>query len=360
MPRKNRSDGRYEMTVRIEGKKYHFYGNTKREAQIKRDAFIELMDKCPLVEKKIHLNEWCEAWLETIKRDISPQTLSSYSYLLRKHIISAPIGNLLLVDLTPAQFRIYWQQLLDKGLSARTVSYVHTITSEALKQAAMDGAIKYNPLINVRRPKQVRKPVQALTETQARELLEAINDPVFARIIRLALATGMRRGEILGLSWKDVDLDRQTISINQSVIRKDGKEVISTDLKNASSRRTISIDSATVEALREQRIYDINLKVRSAGFSDLDLVFCRKDGSPLRQNSISLQTKKLFDKQKLEGYTFHSLRHTHATLLIKNGVNFKIVQYRLGHSTFQQTMDTYSHVTPDMEHGVLKTLEKII
>lgn len=360
MARRIRKDGRYESTARVDGKKMHFYGATKREAQEKRDAYVELMDKCPLAGKKIRLGEWCEAWLETIRRDVSPQTLSSYTYLLKKHIVAAPIGQVLLVDLMPAQFRLYWQQLLDEGFSPRTVIYVHTITSEALKQAAMDGAIMYNPLVNVRRPKQVRKPAKAFTETQVKSLLASIEDPLFARIVRFALATGMRRGEILGLSWKDVDFERKTVSVNQSVIRKDGKEIISTDLKNASSRRTLSIDAATLEALRVQRAYDEGLKAQREDFSDLDLVFCREDGSPLRQNSVSVLTRKLFDAQGFEGYTFHSFRHTHATLLIKHGVNFKIVQYRLGHSTFQQTMDTYSHVTPDMEQDVVPTLEKII
>lgn len=350
----------YEVTATVGGRRRHFYGATKREAVGKRDAYMEMFDRCPLADKEYTLAEWCNAWLSSIRSDISPATYTSYFYLIRKHISRAQIGNIPLIHLTPSMFRVQWQRMIDGGLSPRTVSYVHTVVSEALKQAAADGAVPSNPLLNVRRPKQPRRSVSALTEEQVQTLLSSIDDAMFCRLVRLALASGMRRGEILGLAWSSVDFEKGTVSVNQSVIRANGKEVISTDLKNQSSRRTLSLDEETMEALRAQRVYDMELRLRSSGFHDMDLVFCREDGSPLRQNSVSLKISRIFRGLGWSGFTFHTLRHTHATLLIKHGVNFKIVQYRLGHATFQQTMDTYSHVTPDMEHSVLGVLREII
>lgn len=358
--RKVRADGRYESTFSINGKKKHFYGSTLKEARRKRDDYIALMDRCPLANQRVGLGEWVSAWLETIKSDIAPTTLSSYTGLLGKHIIRSQIGSIALQDLTPSVFRSQWQRMIDKGMSPRTVAYVHTITSASLKQAVMDGLIPMDPLLYVRRPRQIRKEAKALTEMQIRELQQSIQDPLFLRIVNFALSTGMRRGEILGLPWEDVNFEKGQVSINQSVIRKDGKETISTSLKTASSRRTISIDSKTIDLLHIQKAYDMRMKLKSQNFSNLDLVFCREDGSPLRQNSVTLKMSRTFKSLGWEGFSFHSLRHTHATLLLKNGVHFKIVQYRLGHSTFQQTMDTYSHVTPEMESNVTSVTEKIL
>lgn len=360
MPKRKNSN-LYEVTAQMDGKRRHFYGRTKAEAIAKKKAYVEAMEKAPLSMENFTLGEWCMAWVEEIKRDVSPQTYTSYKLTLRKHIAGAQIGHVVLTQLTPSMFRSYWQQLLDAGLSARTVVYVHTLTREALKQAVEDGAMINNPLDHVKRPRIERTPVSALNKDQVHLLLSSIDDEMYGRLVRVALATGMRRGELQGLSWANVDFKRRTISVNQSVIRKDGHEVISPNLKTASSRRTITIDEGTLEVLHLQKACCEKMRLKN-GWRASTLVFPRdgKAERPLTQNYVSKKFSIYCHRIGLEGFTFHSLRHTHATMLVVAGVHFKIIQHRLGHSSFAVTMDTYSHVTPEMDREAAAAISGII
>ena len=358
MPKMKRRD-LYESTCTVNGKRHHFFGKTKGEAEAKRDKFKETVSKAPLSIEGYTLAEWVSAWLETLQNDVSPQTFSSYKAEMGKYIISALIGTIKLSDLTPLMFRNYWQKLLDDGLSPRTVSYIHTITSSSLKQAVLDGALLTNPLLAVKRPRQVRREVVALKKEQIALLMQTITDPVFKRLVHVALATGMRRGELQGLTWKDVDFTNNRISVNQSVIKDNGKEVVSTALKTKASRRTISIDERTADVLRTQRAYCQSLMLQHR-WKEIEFVFPRENGTPMRQNSISKKFTDYCRQAGIEGVTFHSLRHTHATALVKAGVHFKIIQARLGHSSFNITMDTYSHVSHGEDKEAAEIMKEII
>ena len=200
-----------------------------------------------------------------------------------------------------------------------------------------------------------------MNKNQVHLLLSSIDDEMYGRLVRVALATGMRRGELQGLSWANVDFRRRTISVNQSVIRNDGHEVISPNLKTASSRRTITIDEGTVGVLRRQKAYCDEMKLRN-GWRASTLVFPRdgKTERPLTQNYVSKKFSIYCHRIGLAGFTFHSLRHTHATMLVAAGVHFKIIQHRLGRSSFAVTMDTYSHVTPEMDREAADAISGII
>lgn len=200
-----------------------------------------------------------------------------------------------------------------------------------------------------------------MNKDQVHLLLSSIDDEMYGRLVRVALATGMRRGELQGLSWANVDFRRRTISVNQSVIRKDGHEVISPNLKTASSRRTITIDEGTVGVLRRQKAYCDEMKLRN-GWRASALVFPRdgKTERPPTQNYVSKKFSIYCRRIGLVGFTFHSLRHTHATMLVATGVHFKIIQQRLGHSSFAVTMGTYSHVTPEMDQEAADAISGII
>lgn len=200
-----------------------------------------------------------------------------------------------------------------------------------------------------------------MNKDQVHLLLSSIDDEMYGRLVRVALATGMRRRELQGLSWANVDFRRRTISVNQSVIRNDGHEVISPNLKTASSRRTITIDEGTVGVLRRQKAYCDEMKLRN-GWRASTLVFPRdgKTERPLTQNYVSKKFSIYCRRIGLTGFTFYNLRHTHATMLVAAGVHFKIIQHRLGHSSFAVIMDTYSHVTPEMDQEAAAAISEII
>ena len=251
-------------------------------------------------------------------------------------------------------FRSYFATLL-KEKSPRTVNNLHTILHAALKQAAEDGAIPVSPLTNIKHAKQERKEVSILRQSQIKEMLDLIPEEWTKLYFRIAAYTGLRMGEISGLDCKwGIDFKRGTIKVMRSVIRVNGKEQLSYDLKNKSSRRTISVDQETMKMIQR------HILTMSSTPNPDNLLFCDAEGKPIKRNRIEKIARRTFNAMGLPNFTFHGLRHTHATLLLKEGINFKALQHRLGHSTFQQTMDTYGHFIPDLEVGVKETLKKII
>lgn len=357
MPRKTL----YTVTATINGKRKYFRGKTKSEAVCKRDTYLTTMNEFPLIDEKITLAEWVDAWLESIQHTITVNTYRSYRSVLSRNLFKSPFGNILLAELKPTQFRLYQQRMIDKGLSPRTINYFHTIISESLKQAVYDGIIPSNPMVAVRRVKQHRPEAKALTEEQIKLFFEHVDNKMLERIFSFALQTGMRRSEILGLRWSDIDFKKKTASVNQTVLAVDGKaaEIFETT-KTKSSRRTISLSDDLVALLKEQRVYFLELKMSLGNTSKCNLVFPSQVLTPLAPDNISREAKKVFRAAGIPEFTFHSFRHTHATFLIEQGINFKIVQYRLGHSNFSTTMDIYSHVTPGMDYDAAQLAAKIV
>ena len=345
-----RKDNRYCVSATVAGKRKFFYGKTKREAEEKRDTYLSRLNDFPLMDEKITLAEWCSAWLDGMRSSITENTYRSYFGVLNTHLLVSPFGQTLMDQLTPALFRIKQQQMLDSGLSPRTVNYFHTVVSSALKQAVFDGIIPSNPLLAVRRVKQHRKEAKALNREQIIQFFNHLHDPMLARLCTFALQTGMRRSEILGLRWPDVDFKHKTVSVNQTVLALMGNSaVISPTTKTKSSRRTITISDALVHLLHTQRIYCNELGLKLGKPKACNLVFPSQALTPLAPDNVSRAVKKVFREAGLGEFTFHCFRRTHATFLIEQGINFKIVQYRLGHSSFATTMDTYSHVSPGMD-----------
>jgi integrase len=175
------------------------------------------------------------------------------------------------------------------------------------------------------------------------------DNPIYYMTLKIAIHTGMRRGEVLGLQWKHVDLKEQKISVTQSLVYdEDGFRF--SDLKTASSKRLISIDNDLTNELKKYKAQQNQFKLAlGSEYHDRDLVCCREDGRPIYPRTLAIHFDSLIKKASVPKIRLHDLRHTHATILLKLGENPKVVSERLGHSTVTMTLDTYSHVTPDMQ-----------
>ncbi|WP_302360307.1 site-specific integrase [uncultured Megasphaera sp.] len=356
---KKRPDGRYKVSVVIDGKRKYFYGNTSKEAQEKRQKYLDNIKVAPNLDESITFGQWAVIWLRGAKSSLSESTFASYTVEMQRYILPA-LAKRKLIDLQPHMFRELITKLLDQKLSNRTVQYALSVARIALNQAVNDGLLGKSPMHGVKLPKTAKTQVRALTKEEVNKLLSVIHNIKHYNMYWIALYTGLRRSEILGLRMSDINEKDSTITVSQTVLNINNKVVISPTTKNAASRRTISVDSRTLSVIRQQKkiTYIEQMKFRS--YERNDLLFARVDGHPYDPKYISHTAYNYGKAAGLEHFTFHSLRHTHATLLILAGVHFKAIQYRLGHSTFQQTMDTYGHIIPALEEQVVNKLEGLI
>jgi integrase len=340
--------------------KWHSGYPTKRAAEralaemvssVHSGTFIELTNEM-LVE---HLTEW----LTAIEPTIRPATHYSYSRNMRLHVVPR-LGSVQLRRVDGGMLNGLYAELLSSGkcsnggggLSPRTVRYIHTILHRAFKDAVRWGRLARNPADAADPPRASadnRPAMKTWTAEQVRIFLDYIaKHRLFAAFLLLA-TTGMRRGEVLGLRWSDLDLAVGRVSVVQTVIVINHQVRIGSP-KTAAGRRTVALDPFTVTALREHRQRQLAERLlMGAGFTDHGLVFCRPDGAPLHPERFSRTFSEQAAKAGLPPIRLHDLRHTWATLALTAGVHPRVAQERMGHSTVGITLGTYSHVAEGMQ-----------
>jgi len=231
-----------------------------------------------------------------------------------------------------------------------TVRKIHSTLHKALSQAVADGLIPRNAA-DVKAPRPAPDEMHPLSEAEARTFLETVRETGdrFEALYVLAITTGLRRGELLGLRWDDADLDRGTLRVGRALVREGGRQVLG-ETKNRRGRRQVNLTPRTMAALKAHRKRQLEQRVKLASlYEDHGLIFSSEHGTPLNpENLVKRSFKPLLNKAGLPEIRFHDLRHTCATLLLGRGVHPKIVQELLGHVTIAMTLDTYSHYLPSM------------
>ena len=279
----------------------------------------------------------------------------SNGYLLEAHIIPA-LGAIKLSQLRPADLQRYYAAQLDSGLAPSSVRKDHNAIHSALKHAVMMRMLATNPAGFVTPPRVTRTEMKFLDEKESAAMLRAAEGTSLHMALMLALGTGMRRGEMLGLRWSDVDLDGAALTVNQTLQEAYG-EIISKEPKTTRSRRRITLPGVVVDALRVHRAEQAKKTLaREPGYVTSDLVLAAPGGGPSWPSNFDRAWRRFKTKQGLE-IRFHDLRHTHATQLLKAGVHPKVVSERLGHASIGITLDTYSHVTPGMQEEAAEKID---
>ena len=244
----------------------------------------------------------------------------------------------------------------------RSVRYVHTILRKALQDAVRWSALARNPADAADPPAIQRggSAVQTWSGTQLKRFLDSVSEDRLVAAWTLAATTGMRRGEVLGLRWRDVDLEMGRLSIQQTIISV-GYEVSVSTPKTAKGRRSLALDRETVRVFRAHRSQQLQGRLASGSRVDeMGLVFCGTTGLPIHPDGFGKRFKALQDFAALPRIRFHDLRHTHATLALQAGVHPRVVFERLGHSTVAITLDTYSHVIPAMQEEAAELVASLI
>jgi integrase len=304
------------------------------------------------------LENYLTRWLtDSVKDTVRRSTFVQYKSVVNRHLIPA-LGRLKLKALTPAHARSLYREKLDCELSPRTVQYIHVTLHKALKQAVMDGLIPRNIADAVKAPQAHKIEVTPLTPAEVKVLLSAASGDRLETLYITAIHTGLRRSELLGLKWTDIDLDARTLSVQRSLDR-DGTF---NPPKRNKSRRSVKLTAQAAEALKGHRARQNEERLQLGSlWEDWGLVFPNRSGKPMNADYLYHRGfKPLLERAELSGFTFHSLRHTCATLLLSKNVNPKIVSEMLGHATISQTMDTYSHVMPGMREVAATALEEAL
>jgi integrase len=302
------------------------------------------------------VGELLERWLTTvIRHKVKPTTLEDYAFTINKHLTPA-LGHVPVQALTAGTVQAFYSDRIDAGIGPRTVQLCHQRLQQALALAEREGIVSRNVCRSTEPPKATPKSGTSWTAEEARRFLSAAESDTYWPLWSLALATGLRRGELLGLRWRDLDLDRQLLTVHQSVVLLNGSPIIQTP-KTAASRRTVQLSTDVVAALRKHRLAQTERRLASPQWADSDLVFCTRDGKPLNPNNVYRNYQAIIDLAGVPRINLHGARHTHTTLALASGAPLKAVSERLGHAKSSVTLDIYSHVLPDMQDRVVEAID---
>ena len=309
------------------------------------------------------LSEYLDWYLDDARGRLRPKPFNRAEGLVRNHIRPA-LGRVKLGDLSPAHLRGLYAAKLGSGLSGRTVGYIHVTLYSALKAAVLDGLIPRNPAASVKPPRMDKREMTPLSPAQARALLDTARaaDDRWSALYVLAVTTGLRQGELLGLRWEDVDLGSATLRVRHTLQPPGfpkGAPARLTPPKTRRSLRGVHLPRSAVQALlRHQELQDAERARSDGSWRDYGLVFPNTLGGYADYtNLMPRHFKPLLRKAGLPNIRFHDLRHTCATLLFTRGVHPKIVSEVLGHSSVSITLDVYSHVIPGLGDAAASAME---
>jgi integrase len=362
-----KNKGLYGASITLEnGKRRYFYGKKRQDVYEKMQVALRKKQQGTLVDASQQtVEQYLQQWLEHSAKDhIRPRTYERYEQYVRLHIIPM-LGKIKLQALSPQQLQTWKSKKLKEGLSPTTVRTMHIVLHKALSDAIKLGLVTRNVCEMVSPPRKARQEMQVLSADQARTFLAAaVGEPDEALFI-MALATGMRRGELLGLKWQDISFQesvlcvRRTLNRVPTVLGEGAGSLVESEPKTAQSRRSIVPPGFAIEALQRQKELQAGWKKNAdTAWEEHGYVFTTQLGRYIHPNSLYRHFKELLKKAGLPDIRFHDLRHSVASLLLSSGIHPKVVQEILGHSQISMTMDIYSHVLPTMHQDAMDKLNQ--
>ena len=324
-------------------------GNRKRAEAVLTERRTSLETGSFSGKKKLTVGAYLQDWLETYAvTNCTAKTVQGYKQSINCY--TGPVSGITLQKLDATHIQPIYAGMIKLGLSNRSVDALHKALSIAFNTAVKQGTIKRNILDAVIAPKVIKKEVEVWdTETRAKAMT-ILKESQYGDFYQLGLMTGMRRGELAGLKWASVNLASKHLQIVNTLQRITGQGLMNGQPKTERSRRSIALSPDTVSLLHEIRGKQMTQQLQVAdAWTDSGYVFTHPDGMPIDPNLATRAFKKVVTTSRLPKLTIHGLRHTHATILLEQGVNPKVVSERLGHASVATTMDIYSHVLPDMQ-----------
>lgn len=338
-------------------KKYKWFSgfDTKKAAEIfLSEKAVEINTGVYVDPKGATVESFFLEWLEYKRTRVRFGTYVNYEKNMKKHIIPH-LGRHHLDKLNPQHLQRLYTKLQDTdggGLRSSSVNEMHTLISTVLKQAVKWGIIHRNVASLVDPPTRDHRSMVTWSVDEIQRFLEASRDSKYYPVYLLAITTGMRRGEILGLHWPELDIPSGRLQVTQTLGYYKNIPTLGPP-KSAQGKRPITFPSVVSDALIKHRTSQLETRMMmGTAYKEQGYVFARSDGTPFHVDGLRYDWKRLMQEVDIPTIRFHDLRHTHATLLLEQGVHPKVVQERLGHASIKMTMDIYSHVMPGMQEKV--------
>jgi integrase len=357
-----KSDGRWVASVPLgNGKKKIQYFDTRKEAeQAKRKALNELEHQTLVATRDQTLKDYLEYWLGIQQTVLKVGSYSTYHRFLTLFIIPA-LGHVKLQKLTSDMFQSLYIQWKKEGVAPNTIRFIHAVIGKALGDAVKSKKLSFNPAKDATPPREEKRGMTVLDLDQAKVLLAHAQDTKLECLLQVALL-GLRRGELLGLRWQDINFERAELKVQRSlsyIANPDTGhyEYVEHEPKTSASRRVISLPRFIVEALLKHREAQLQKKASSSQWRENNLVFCNGKGEYMNPANLITEFKHLLKQAGLPEIRFHDLRHSAASIWLALGMNPKVIQELLGHSNIHITLDVYSHVLPTMHREAMNSLD---
>lgn len=365
---RERKDGRWEARVILTGadgrrRRRSLLARSQKEALAKLQAALGAeRGGLPLPPQRLTVGAFLEQWLhDAVRPSVRPSTYASYAGVVRSHL-DPGLGHLPLARLSPQQVQTFLNEKASTRLAPGTIRYLRDVLRNGLGQAERWGLVTRNVARLAEPPRAPRREVRPMSPEQVRSFLEAIRGDRLEALYLVAVGTGLRQGEILGLAWPDVDLEAATITVRQALQRVAGTLTL-VEPKSATSHRTVALPRIVVDALRAHWTHQLEdrLLAGSRWYDDpRGLVFTSTVGTPMDGIAVTRRFQAVLDRVGLPKQRFHDLRHACASLLLAQGVSPRVVMETLGHSQISLTLNTYSHVIPALGRAAADQMDAVL
>ena len=354
-----RKNGSWVAQIRIEGKRIAKTHKSRIECQNWLRYMREQVEGGLSARgARLSMSEYLEQWLLDIRASVRSRTLAQYEGIVRNYLVPR-LGTMKLHDLRVHDVQFVYSELLSDGKSRRTVQLVHRVLHRAIAVAQKRGIIGRNVVSMADPPRPEKREMKVLNDNMVRTLLIAAEGDPYEALFHLAITTGLRQGELLGLKWEDIDWATGSVYVRRQLQREPNMGLKLVQPKTRSGRRMIQLGAGSVKQLaRHRKLQDV-LRVRP-DWEEHDLVFPSRKGTPFEHRSLLRAFKKLLVKGGLPDMRFHDLRHTAATLMLLNGIPLIVVSRRLGHSKPSVTLDVYGHYMPGMQRKAADLMDEIV
>ena len=367
---KKTQDGKVHYQITVEGERdpltgkrnrvYKTVKGSKREANSELHRLITEVEKGKTIKASNKcVGDWMTEWIDTYLPNVEETTRVGYKTKLRCYI-KPYLGDIMLKSLKADHVQKMVNLMLSKGLSPKNIRDTFNNVNAAMKKAVVLRMIPYNPCEGVVLPKRKKYKAKVYDLPMIHNLLDIASGTDMYIPILLCVMVGLRRGEMLALRWEHIDFDKKLISIKSNMVNGENGYIIKSP-KSEAGIRDVQVGDEVITALKSAKTQYLADKIMyGAGFQDLNFIVRKKDGSPMSPDAMTRKWRRFITSHDLPDIRLHDLRHSNATALIQAGVNPRVVQQRLGHSDVSITLNTYTHVLPDMDKEAAEKLDDIL